>query len=209
MDTHVDLSRGKDPIDFYVCQIENRFEIEVWKASPQVRDYTIPSSNWCAMTALRMALLADERPAPSLEDLFQNACTYGVYRPFADTSGWQGAFLLELPHFCCSYGFEARLERSQTPSDVVNWLRRGYYALPLVGPEVRFPRRTRAPKKRRGHFVFLYAYRIGERGTHLFTLNNSAGYASNNSQVAVEISKKRFKQVFSGDVLLLRSRFAL
>jgi hypothetical protein len=204
----VDLSCGRPPESFYVCQIEDRFGLEAWKASPEAKNYTIPRNNWCALVHLSMVLMLEERVPPSLDELFERACAMNVYRPFADGSGWQGAFLDALPGFVASLGLEARLERRHAPESVARGLSELNYVLPRVSPEIRYPT-DKEPEKRTGHFVFFYGYELDEEDEPVFRYQNGSGFASLDSQIGVRITTARMRQVFSGDALLIRSRLAV
>lgn len=203
-----DLSNGKSPDEFYTCLIEDRFGVEAWRASPQCFDYTIPSSSWCALTCLHMLLRLHDRPAPSLETLFADACAAGVYRWKKDVNGkgegWHGSYYAELASFLSNYGFEAEYRESLTVKHLVRALDQGQFVLPSVSPDIRFPLRTEEPGRRGGHVVLVYGYARGEDGLSAFKIQNAAGFATENSQIGVSIPESRMQQVFGGRATFVR-----
>lgn len=198
----IDLSRGQDPKEFYTCLIPDQSGVEAWRVNPSALDHRIPSSNWCALTCLRMALLLEDGVVPDLEKLWERACERHVYTPKTDGTGWYGAHHEPLARFFGEFGFEAKHCDNMSTASITQALVDGYYVLPSVSPEIRFPRDT-DPAKKTGHMVFVYGYDTGVDGRN-FLLQNSAGFASLNSQIAVRVSEKRLQQVFSGRAILVR-----
>jgi hypothetical protein len=208
---NIDLSHGSRAEDFFVSLIEDRFKMEAWRASPQCFDRTIPSSNWCAMTCLRMLLLLQKFPSPSLEKLFEDACTSEVYvwDDGADTEniGWRGCYHKKLAVFIRQYGFEAHHRTSLVTGDIADALDNDWFVIPSVSPEIRFPHRRRNPIQRNGHVVLVYAYRSHkDESNRSFLIQNAAGFASKNSQIGVRISERRMQQVFGGHATFVRLR---
>ncbi|HRH55455.1 MAG TPA: hypothetical protein PK609_01160 [Candidatus Paceibacterota bacterium] len=201
-----DLSRGKSPDDFYVCLISDRHAVEAWRESSAPFDYTIRSSSWCALTCVQNILKIEDKYVPSLNDLFEEACRHGVYVWKDDPAkrGWKGAFLARLPAFLNYQGYSARFEQNLTPEGIAQALASDYYVIARVSPEIRFLHDT-PPKEKTGHFVLVYAYETADDGTLVFRIQNSAGFASLNSQAGVPVSEARMAQVFSGDAILVRA----
>ena len=206
---NIDLSHGMTPINFYTCLIGDRFGVEAWRNSPRCFDLSIPSSNWCAMTCLRMLLLVHRLPSPPLDELFGAACTAGVYEWNYGTDnrpqGWRGCYHTKLASFITQYGFEAHHRASLMTDDIADALDNDWFVIPSLSPEIRFPLRRRSPQQRNGHVVLVYAYRSHKNGNNRsFLIQNSAGFVSKNSQIAVRISERRMKQVFGGHATFVR-----
>lgn len=199
----VDLSGGVPPESFYVPLISDRFAVEEWRASGASKDYRIPSSNWCAMTCVRMLLLRERGEAPSLEELFDSACDADVYVRQEDGSGWKGAYHVRLVHFLETLGFQARFRKHLHVSDIAKSLARGQYGLLSVGPDIRYLK-DEEPEKQNGHFVFAFGYE-STPASRLFRIHNSAGFASLNTQIDVAIPETRMAQVFSKSAIFVRS----
>lgn len=200
----VDLLNGILPSECFQCQIEDRFAVEKWRASRAPFDFRIPCSNWCLGTAFRMALLASDMQASEMPELFDKMCVASVYTWKPDHSGWTGAhhdaFLAFVRE---SYDFDVMRWEDMTPECVASALAQGYYALLSTGPAIRFA--EGGPKKKSGHFVFVYAYDT-VKGKRVFRINNGAGFASLNSQIDFPVHEDRLREVFSGRGIMLRPR---
>lgn len=204
----VDLSRGMSPEDFFVCSIPDRTKVEEWRESPEILDYRIPSSSWCAMTCISMVLLAEGLSSPTLEELFEQACDAEVYRPMPDDAGWSGAHHDKLPTFVATtLDQPVEYHPSMTTIDLMRALADGYYALLSVSTDIRLVS-NEEPDKLGGHFVLVYGFEHDEYDNLFFVLNNGAGYATLNSQIGFRVSEERMLQVFSGRGVLVRSRHA-
>jgi hypothetical protein len=199
----IDLSRGRAPEEFYTCLIEDPMKVEEWRASDGAHDHTIPSSNWCALTCLRMILLLEGREAPSLEYLWERACAAGVYVLGAGNRGWIGAYHERLASFIKEFGFDAINLKDLTMDLIAEALSSGNYVIPSVSPDIRYALDLE-PRHTDGHMVLCYKYQIDEPG-RMFTIQNSAGFASIGTQIGVPIPEARFRQVFSGNAILVRS----
>ncbi len=210
---------NKNPSDIFVCQIPNAAEVEEW-ISGDTFDLKDPEQHWCAMCCVRMLLLAEDMPAPSLEDLFKEACRHGVYQQ-DEYIGWRGAYHKELASFINSYlpaskwlqrqasahrGKKIRATSDNKFFNLEATIRSGCYALLSVHPDIRLDTDETPPNKR-GHFVFVYGVQVCGDET-FFLLNNPAGFQSNNSQIGARVSAKRLEQVSSGDCVLIKSRFS-
>jgi len=201
----LDLSHGKEPETFFTCQIADPMGVERWRYTTNVRDFTKPENSWCALTAISMALKLKGRTPPSLGEMWEMACDDGVYRLFEDGRiGWQGAFVTELPgHMRKRYGLRSMLERQLNVLKLAERLRSGHLAMPNVSSAIRFPRDTREPEKKSGHFVLVYGVDVTCDGDLFFRVQNGCGFASKQSQLAVPISERRMRQVLSGTAILI------
>ena len=199
----MDLSRGRAPEEFYVCLIEDPMKVEEWRASDEAHDHTIPSSNWCALTCLRMILLLEGKKAPSLEHLWERACAAGVYVQKEGHHGWVGAYHQPLAAFIEEFGLDAIYLKDLTTDLVAEDLFHGNYVIPSVSPDIRYSLDLE-PVRRNGHVVLCYKYHTDVTG-RVFTIQNSAGFASINTQMGVAVPEARFKQVFSGNGILVHS----
>lgn len=199
----VDLSKGQNPQNFYVCSIPNPLGVEEWLESSQARDYTLPSASWCAMACVRMVLLSEKQEAPSLETLFAEACKMGVYQIKEGTKEWVGAYHDPLVLFLGSLGFEAWRKENLSSADVASALNCHFYSMLSVSPEIRYV--DGVPEKKSGHLVFAYGYE-GPKGQHVFRIHNSAGFASLGTQIGVRVPEARLTEVFSGRGIFFRFR---
>lgn len=204
--------------EFYVCQIPDRTKVEEWVATADALATDAPELHWCAMCCLRSLLLAEELPAPPVEELFAAACEFGVYRP-DQTIGWRGAYHNELAEFTNTvrvvsqrpaHAFRGTKKILSTPTDrfftleaLVKW---GCYFMLSVHPDVRLQSNVPPPSKR-GHFVLVYDF-VEEDSQKFFLINNPAGFMSQDSQVGMKISPERLEQVWSGDGICVKSRFS-
>lgn len=198
----VDLSRGRPPEEFYTCLIRDPKKVEAWRASPEALDFSIPSSNWCAMTCLRMLLLLHNKQAPSLDELFERACGAGVYNLKEDGT-WAGAHHEPLARFVDQFGFTTNSLHNMHTWSLAMALAEGQYAIASVSPDIRYPANTKEPEKKSGHLVLVYGYRTIQDQIY-FLIQNSAGFASLESQMGVCILHRRMQQVFSGRALFVR-----
>lgn len=202
--TSVDLLRGMPPSECFACQIEDRLGVEKWRASKAALDHRIPTSNRCLCVSYRMTRLAAKLPAPSSDELFDDMCAFGVYTWKADNSGWAGAHHDAFLEFVRqSQDFDVMRWEDMTPECVASALAQGYFPLLSVGPAIRFTKG--GPKKKAGHFVFVYAYDT-VNGKRVFRINNGAGFASLDSQIGFPVHEDRLLEVFSGRGILLRPR---
>jgi hypothetical protein len=194
--------------DFYVPLIPDRFKLEEWRASPAALDHTIPSSNWCAMTLVRMTFLAYDLKAPTLEELWEGACAAGVYVPKRVGEGWSGAHHEPLATFIERLGFSVIREEATTLNLVKSIVTESlpWVAFLSVSPEIRFHRDTE-PTKRNGHMVLAYDCERLVDGSRVFLIQNPAGFASLNSQIGVRISETRLQQVFSGNAIFVSRKY--
>lgn len=208
----VNLLSGKDPEKIYVCQIDDPLKVEEWVTSPDARNYQKEEASRCAMCCAKMILRAEDRREPwlkvdpSLEELFDWAQDCFTYRWEDGDDGWKGAYHGELAAFFWhSLRLWSQAERNVDLNFVRQRLLEGYYVLASVHPNIRFPNNDDVPEKKGGHFVLIYGFEI-HGDTCWFFVMNSAGFASQNSQIAVKILSNRVYQLFSGNVVLVRSQ---
>lgn len=205
----INLFDGMDPNEIYTCQIEDRSAVEAWVANPELRDPRLASSNWCAICCTRTILLAEDRLAPSCEELFEGAQDCHVYQEITDGEdfvGWKGAFHQDFVIFLwMRLRLWAQAERGVDLGFIRQRLFEGYYVLASVHPNIRFPDSRDEPEKKGGHFVLIYGFEIEDEACWFFIMN-SAGFVSQFSQVAVRVPNYRLRQLFSGNVILVRSR---
>lgn len=205
----INLLDGMDLNEIYTCQIEDRFAMESRLANPELRDPRLASSNWCAVCCTRTILLAENRSAPSREELFEAAQDCHAYREITegdDLIGWKGALHQDFVTFLwASLRLWAQAERNVDLGFVRQRLFEGYYILASVHPSIRFPDDRNEPEHKGGHFVLIYGFEIEDEACWFFIMNSS-GFASRQSQVAVRVPNYRLRQLFSGNVILVRSR---
>jgi hypothetical protein len=178
-------------------------KVEEWRASDEAHDHTIPSSNWCALTCFRMILLLEDREVPSLQHLWEIACAAGVYFLREGHSGWVGAHHERLASFFKEFGFNAISLKDLNTELVAEALTNKNYVIPSVSSDIRYPLDLE-PNRTDGHMVLCYKYHLDEAG-RVFTIQNSAGFASIGTQMDVPIPEARFSQVFSGNAILVHS----
>lgn len=204
----VDLFDGTDPGEFYVCQIPDSREVERWVRSPDAKDPHKRSAHWCAMCCVRMILLAERRrPVYSLTELFDAASDCRAYMIQEPQEGWRGAYhreLVDFLHFSC--GLRAFAERGMDTRFVLERLRDGFYCMLSVHPDIRLRSKEPTPHKG-GHFVLVYGAERDSKYGDRFLVNNSAGFASEGSQIGMRVPFARMDQVFSGNGLIIQSRF--
>lgn len=206
--SRVDLFRGSDPRRFYTCQIEDPRNLEKWVQSPNARDYTKPEANLCAMCCTSMILKSEEISPPSTLELFGQAAGFSVFRPKPDGSGWKGAYHMELADYLeAQWGMRTWAERNMKPGFIRLMLTFGNYCMLSVHPEIRL-RTTELPPGKSGHIVLVYGFYVTRRRRLRFLVQNSAGFASQDSQIGMSISEHRLAQVFSGNGVIVRSRFS-
>jgi hypothetical protein len=210
MEYRADLLAARNPASCFVCQIPDPAQVEEWSAGVDTLDKRAWERHWCAMCAVRMLLLAEGLAAPALGELFEQARDFGVYR--ADPAiGWRGAYHWELAKFVANFGFKAHAVRGMSPHNhrslrwsIGQWVGFGHYVLLSAHPDIRL-RSSEPPPAKRGHIVFVYGYEVvGGQGYYL--LNNSAGFASQQSQVGMRISAERLGQVSCGDGVVVQIR---
>jgi hypothetical protein len=212
MEYHVQRAPLKDPKSFFVCQIGQPENVESWIANIGDIDTAAKERHWCAMCCVRSLLLAEDLPAPSLEELFDAACRHGVYRADPEM-GWRGAYHKELAEFVSGMtGTRAFAHRAMTTRhnhqgrlSLGQWIGFGHYILLSVHPDIRLTE-SPEPESKRGHFVLVYGFKA-ERGVEQFLLHNSTGFASNRSQAGVWVPSRRIDQMSCGDGVVVRSRF--
>jgi hypothetical protein len=210
MEYHVNQLGLKSPDSCFVCQIADPAQVEEWSAGIDALDTQARERHWCAMCAVRMLLLAEGLTAPSLEQLFEQARDFGVYR--ADPAiGWKGAYHQELAKFVANFGFTAHAVRCMSPHhgkslrwSIGQWIGFGHYVLLSAHPDIRL-RSSEPPPTKRGHIVFVYGYEI-LAGQEYYWLNNSAGFLSQQSQAGMRISAERLAQVSCGDGVVVQKR---
>jgi hypothetical protein len=209
-------SRGRDPMTgenpaaYFVCQIDNPAHVEAWSRVLKP-DMEAKERHWCAMCCVRSLLLAERLDAPSVEELFDRACEFGVYKSDAE-SVWSGAYHKELADFVSTLHPKRAhavrnilLSASNNPCDLRHWVVIGHRVLLSVHPEIR-ARTYNAPPDKRGHFVFVYGYEE-VNGVGHFLLHNPAGFMSENSQICFAVSAQRMAQVSDGKGVVVHSRF--
>jgi hypothetical protein len=185
---------GRPPEEFFDCLIDDPNQVPEWRDSPDATDFRIPSSNWCALKNLRMALMLDRCPVPSIEKLWEHACAFEVYI-LLKNGNWEGARHTPMAAFWKEYGYTARWIKDIGAEVMANFLARGYYVMPSVDPAIRFPD-DREPEKKFSHFVFIYKYDWDEaRQDRVFTLNNCAGYAHLGSQCGFHVPQSRLDRM--------------
>ena len=203
-----DLFRGTNPAELYACQIQDPACVEDWVQSPDARDPFKPEANWCAMCCTQMILRAEGVSPPPLLELFEQAISFSVYRQEEARIGWRGAYHRELADYLgTKWRMRSSAERNMSPEWVCRMLSYGNYCLLSVHPEIRL-RADIPPPHKNGHFVLIYGYNTTEEGEIYFLLQNTAGFASQESQVGMAISAHRLEQVFSGNGIVVQSRFA-
>jgi len=201
-----DLSRGKSPALFFVPLVSH-ITIEEWRADEEgCHDLTIPHNNWCAMCATKMIQLLEGRPSPPLDPMFEHACEVGVYKQKlgGDGKGWKGMYHHPFARFLGTYGFSAHVREGIDVETIARAIASGYYVIPSVSPEIRFPRDD-APAATSGHVVLAYAYSTDSDGERVLRIQNCAGFESLDSQKGFPVSASRMQQLFSGTATFVRS----
>ncbi len=200
MSEFFNLFGNRGPDAHYVCQIPFREGVERWS---QNIDPVYMEAHWCGMCCVRSILLTFGESVPHLADLFKLACMSGVYRPLP--VGWQGAHHNELALFVKRLtGHAAHTERGMLPERILYWLNEMNFCILSVHPDIRCIEAP-IPDTKRGHLVLVYGYQYDEAGMLHFLINNSAGFAGNNSQVGVSVPASRLVAFSCGDGILVPS----
>ncbi len=191
-----------NPERFYVPQIEPREDIENWiNAEWTPERWRLPESNWCALCCVRSYCLSLGLIVPSLEELYDRAMKYFVYRDIDNRI--IGAYHANLATFIeLEFGLFAEARRDMTAADVAKVMMTDECAVfASVSPQIRSSDIAEAPKIPSGHFVFLYGLYLDS-----VILHNSAGFASNETQSHVVTPWWKFMECFSGRAIVVHPK---
>lgn len=195
-------SMRENPERFYVPQIEPRENIEDWiNAEWTPERWRLPESNWCALCCVRSYCLSLGLIVPSLEELYDRAMKYLVYRDIDNRI--IGAYHASLATFIeLEFGLFAEARRDMTAAGVAKAMMTNECAVfASVSPQIRSTDIAEAPKIPSGHFVFLYGLCLDS-----VILHNSAGFASNETQSHVVTPWWKFMECFSGRAIVVHPK---
>lgn len=190
------------PERFYVPQIEPRENIENWINAEWIPErWRLPESNWCALCCVRSYCLSLGLIVPSLEELYDRATKYLVYRDIDNRI--IGAYHVNLATFIeLEFGLVAEARRDMTAADIAKALMTdGCAVFASVSPQIRRTDAVVAPKNPSGHFVFVYGVGLDSVIHH-----NSTGFASNNTQSHVATPWQKFMECFSGRAIVVQPK---
>jgi len=164
-----------------------------------------PEWNWCGMCCVRMVLLGLGREAPSLDEMYRMAFDDGVFRMVDGEV--VGAYHKQLAaHVAKRFGLVgSRAMRGLSAEDVAVIVGGDdpRYVIASVSAKIRDLVGS-PPESKGGHLVLVYGVETTDAG-RFFVLNNSAGFASTNTQRAVRVPEARFVECFSGNAIVICS----